>query len=68
MCWSLPWEYSHSVGDAQVQEVGVTNGIDGGNNDLLHFGVLVSQVDILDEIVPLNPAAFSIKLFKRLEI
>lgn len=62
-----PLEYWHSVADAEIHEVGIANCIYGRNNDLLNFGVFVPQVDILDGIIPMNPAAFSFKLSKRLQ-
>ena len=57
----------HAVVDAVVHEVGVANSVYGGNNDLLHFGVFVPQADIFDAIIPVNPFAFSFKLYKRLQ-
>lgn len=60
-------DYWHSIADAKIHEVGVANCVYGGNNDLLNFGVFVPKVDILDGIIPVNPAAFSFKLNKRLE-
>lgn len=55
------------MADAEVHEVVITHCVYGGNNDLLNFGIFVPQVDILDGIIPMNPASFSFKLCKRLQ-
>ena len=56
------WQYLHSIGDAVVHKVGVSSCVDGGNNDVLHFGLFVPQLDVPDGVVPMNPAAFSFEL------
>lgn len=38
----------HSIFDAEVHEVGVSDRVYGGDDDILHFGVLVPQIDVLD--------------------
>lgn len=50
------------MSDAVVQQVSVANRVNGGNNDVLHFGVFVSQEDVTDGVIPVNPASFSFKL------
>ena len=58
------WQYLHSIIDAEIHEVGVAHSVQGGNDDVLHFSVLVPEVDVLDGIVPVDPPAFSFKLHK----
>lgn len=60
------WVYLHPISDAEVQEVGVANCVYGRNNNLLCFGFFVPQADILNGIIPVNPPAFSFKLYNRL--
>lgn len=48
-----------------IHEEVVANCVYGGYNDVLNFGVFVPQYNRLDGIIPMNPAAFSFKLWKR---
>lgn len=58
-------DYSHFIVDTEVHEVGITNGVYGGNHDVLNFGVFVPQADPLDGIIPMNPATFPFNLSER---
>ena len=56
--------YLHSIIDAEVHEVGVAHSVQGGDDDVLHFRLLVPEADVLDGIVPVDPPASSFKLHK----
>lgn len=53
------------MGDAEVHQVCVANGVYSRNDDVLYFGVFVPQVDIPDGVIPVNPFASSFKLHKK---